>query len=145
MKARDAMSSPVLTLRMDEPIDRAAQLLCENGFTSLPVVDDDDQLVGIVTESDVIREQLPLDPSWRGGPSAGGLRPSARTVGQVMTTPVESLTPGAEIADAARMMVDERIRSLPIVDGHGVVGILTRRDVLRSRLSNGPTLPPVAG
>lgn len=129
------MSSPVLTLGMAEPVERAAQLLCEHGFTSLPVVDDDGRLVGIVTEADVIRDQLPVDPSWRGGLPARGFRAGVRTVGEVMTTPVESLTPGAEIADAARMMVDERIRSLPIVDGRGVVGILTRRDVLRSRLN----------
>jgi CBS domain-containing protein len=49
-----------------------------------------------------------------------------------MTSPVESLTPGAEAVDAARIMVDERIRCLPIVDGRHVVGILTRRDLLEA-------------
>lgn len=47
-----------------------------------------------------------------------------------MTSPVESLTPGADAADAAEIMLDERIRCLPIVDGHGVVGVITRRDLL---------------
>ena len=53
-----------------------------------------------------------------------------------MTSPVESLTAGADVADAARMMVDERIRCLPIVDGDGLVGILTRRDVLRAAVAH---------
>ncbi len=147
MKARDAMSSPVLTVPTAELVDRAAALLCENGFTSLPVVDDDGRLVGIVTEADLIRVQLPAQPQWRASAPVADTRPAGRTVGEVMTTPVESLTPGADVADAARMMVDQRIRSLPIVDGHGVVGILTRRDVLRSGLNppfvvrNGPVLP----
>jgi len=141
MKARDAMSSPVLTVRTIESIDRAAALLCEHGFTSLPVVDEDGRLVGIVTESDVIRVHLPAQPQWRAGPAVSDTRPTGRTVGAVMSSPVESLTPGADVADAARMMVDRRIRSLPIVDGHGVVGILTRRDVMRSRLASGPVQP----
>jgi CBS domain-containing protein len=139
MKARDAMSSPVLTVRTIESVDRAAALLCENGFTSLPVVDDDDRLVGIVTEADVIRVHLPAQPQWQAGAPGVDTRRTGRTVGEVMTSPVESLTPGAEVADAARMMVDQRIRSLPIVDGHGVVGILTRRDVLRSGLNPAAT------
>ena len=53
-----------------------------------------------------------------------------------MTSPVESLTAGADVADAAQIMVDERIRCLPIVDGYGVVGILTRRDVLRAAIAD---------
>jgi len=53
-----------------------------------------------------------------------------------MTTPVESLTAGADVADAARIMIDERIRCLPIVDGYGLVGILTRRDLLRAALAH---------
>jgi CBS domain-containing protein len=53
-----------------------------------------------------------------------------------MTTPVESLIAGADVADAARIMIDERIRCLPIVDGYGLVGILTRRDLLRAALAH---------
>ena len=49
-----------------------------------------------------------------------------------MTSPVESLTSGADVADVARMMLDEHIRCLPIVDGLTVVGVITRRDLLRA-------------
>lgn len=72
-------------------------------------------------------------------PDRGGRAPSLPatvTVAEVMSTPVESLTPGADIADAARMMVQERIRCLPIVDGIRLVGIITRRDLLRATMSH---------
>jgi CBS domain-containing protein len=54
------------------------------------------------------------------------------TVGEVMTSPVESLTPGADVADAVQIMLEERIRSLPVVDGRKIVGVVTRRDLLRA-------------
>ncbi|MEO7376317.1 MAG: CBS domain-containing protein [Nakamurella sp.] len=108
----------------------AARMLVDGGFTAAPVVDDDGRLVGIVSESDLLRYRLPDDPHRIDGrrrrtPPAVGL------VVDAMTTPVESLTPGADIADAVRIMLAERIRCLPVVDGTGVVGIVTRRDLLR--------------
>ena len=55
-----------------------------------------------------------------------------RSVADVMTTCVESLTPGADVKDAADIMVNERIRCLPVVDGYNVVGVITRRDLVRA-------------
>jgi len=132
MLARDVMSSPVVTVRSWTPLAAATSLLVSNGFTAVPVIDDDDRLIGIITEADLLRDRVPPDPRRTGGnaPDDRGQR-RPRTVGEVMSTPVESLTPGADIADAAHIMIDERIRCLPIVDGHHVVGIITRRDLLR--------------
>ncbi|MEP6981478.1 MAG: CBS domain-containing protein [Nakamurella sp.] len=108
----------------------AARMLVDGGFTAAPVVDADGRLVGIVSESDLLRYRLPDDPH-----RVDGLRrrtpPAVGLVVDAMTTPVESLTPGADIADAVRIMLAERIRCLPVVDGTGVVGIVTRRDLLR--------------
>jgi len=135
MKAREVMSSPVVTVTTSTGVKAAGELLCANGFTALPVVDDDGWLVGIVTEADLIRDRVPPDPRVYGS------RPSHRAaspllVGDVMTSPVESLTAGADISDAARIMVDERIRCLPIVDGGAPLGIITRRDLLRVALAH---------
>lgn len=101
----------------------------------MPVLDDDDRLVGIVSEADLIRRPLPPDPRKHPHWMGGGHEAVPSTVAEVMTTTVESLTPGADVADVARMMVDEHIRCLPIVDGSGVVGVITRRDLLRSALA----------
>lgn len=127
MRVRDVMSHPVITVAPTTEAAIAARVLYSHGFTALPVVDVG-RLVGIVTEADLITAP-PEDGAhrWRRGSATGPLR-----VGEVMTSPVESLTPGAEAVDAARIMVDERIRCLPIVDGRHVVGILTRRDLLEA-------------
>jgi CBS domain-containing protein len=135
MKAREVMSHPVVTVADSAGVATAAQLILTRGFTALPVVDDDDRLVGIVTEADVIRDRIPADPRMYYGQFPKHTRPSSDTVADVMTTPVESLTPGADVAEAAQMMLDQRIRAVPIVDGHHVVGILTRRDLVRAAMA----------
>jgi len=134
MQARDVMSRPVVTVTTSTTVAAAAALLCAKGFTAFPVDDDDDRLVGIVTEADLIRDRIPADPRVHGWHVPA--HSSVPLVQDVMTVPVESLTAGADVSDAARMMVDERIRCLPIVDGYRVVGILTRRDLLRTALSH---------
>ncbi len=134
MKARDVMTHPVVTVLTSTTLAEAARLMSTNGFTALPVVDDDGRLVGIVTEADLIKDRMPPDPRrqyWRtrNSPSASA------SVEHVMTTPVESLTPGADTADAVEIMLRQHIRCLPIVDGQHLVGIVTRRDLMRSAFS----------
>src|ERR1700712_2724930 len=131
MKARDVMSHPVIAVRADVSVQLAAEILTRHGFTGLPVTDDDDHLVGIVTEADLLRDRIAPDPRAHPRPRP---RRIARVpiVADVMTTTVESLTAGADASDIARIMLDEGIRCLPIVDGRRVVGIVTRRDLLRS-------------
>src|SRR6476469_5270735 len=140
MKARDVMTQPVVTVLTSTTLAEAAQLLSSHGFTALPVVDDDGRLVGIVTEADLIKDRMAPDPRrqyWRPrrSPSA------AAAVEKVMTTPVESLTPGADAADAVQIMLREHIRCLPIVDGQQLVGIVTRRDLMRSAFALGRVVP----
>jgi CBS domain-containing protein len=132
MLARDVMTRPVISTLTTTSLIEATHVLIDNGFTALPVIDDEDgRLVGIITEADLLRDRIAGDPRRT---RVVGTRPGnqPRTVADVMTSPVESLTAGADISDAARIMVDERIRCLPIVDGYGVVGVITRRDLLRA-------------
>jgi CBS domain-containing protein len=58
MRARDIMTSPVITVRPAMTIKEAARLLATHGFTALPVVDDDERLIGIVTEADLVRDRI---------------------------------------------------------------------------------------
>lgn len=131
MRARDIMTSPVITVRPDCSIKRAAGLLAAHGFTALPVVDDDDRLVGIVTEADLVRDRIPPDPRAHilpGYQQADG--PVTTTVGEVMSTPVTAMGPGTDVAVLAVALLDARQRSMPIVEGSKVVGIVTRRDIV---------------
>lgn len=132
MRARDVMSHPVVTVAPSATAADAAELLCSRGFTALPVVDDD-RLVGIVTEADLIGIGVPPDRGLDDRPD-GPL--NAVLVRDVMTGPVQSLSPDADLVDAARVMLDQRIRVLPVVDGQRVAGILTRRDLLRAAVTH---------
>ncbi|MGW4490019.1 CBS domain-containing protein [Amycolatopsis sp. NPDC004368] len=130
MRARDLMSAPVVTVHPWVPAKEAAEVLFEHGFTALPVVDDDERLIGIVTEVDLIRGRIPADTRsahLRPEPPA----PVDTTVEQVMSTPVTAMSSGTDVADLCEALVDAKIRAMPIVDGSRVVGIVTRGDVVR--------------
>ncbi|MEV4603362.1 CBS domain-containing protein [Amycolatopsis sp. NPDC049253] len=130
MRARDLMSAPVVTVHPWAPAKEAAEVLSEHGFTALPVVDDDERLIGIVTEADLIRGRIPADTRsayLRPEPPA----PVDTTVEQVMTSPVTAMSSGTDVAELCQALVDARIRAMPIVDGSRVVGIVTRGDVVR--------------
>ncbi|OKK01374.1 CBS domain-containing protein [Amycolatopsis sp. CB00013] len=130
MRARDLMSAPVVTVTPGTTAKHAAELLAENGFTALPVVDEDERLIGIVTEADLIRNRFPHDV--RSGSEHEARPRPGLTVAQVMTTPATGMSTGADAADVGRALLDGRIRAMPIVDGAKVVGILTRGDFVRA-------------
>ncbi|SDP46345.1 CBS domain-containing protein [Nakamurella panacisegetis] len=135
MRARDIMSTPVVSVPPDLSVADAAKLLAQRGFTALPVVDDGSRLVGIVTEADLIRERVPPDPRIRGFAAPVSGTRSTPVVGEVMTSSVRSFPPDADVADIADMMVTDRIRCLPIADDGRVVGVITRRDLLESAVA----------
>jgi len=136
MRARDVMSAPVVTVTTETLVKDAAKLLIDRDFTALPVVDEDDRLIGIVTEADLVRDRFPRDPRFRhtylaelAELAAGGL--PGNTVGAVMTTPVTALSAGTDVVEVVTVMLNERVRAIPIVDGSTIVGIVTRRDLVR--------------
>ncbi|NKQ51814.1 CBS domain-containing protein [Amycolatopsis sp. K13G38] len=128
MRAQDVMSRPVVTVTPQTRAKRAAELLAANGFTALPVVDDDDRLIGIVTEADLIGDRFPHDPRYQGPDTAR----AGELVGDVMSTPATSMSPGADLVLVCRALLDAKIRAMPIVDGSRVVGIITRGDIVRT-------------
>jgi CBS domain-containing protein len=132
MRAKDLMSQPVVTVGPQDSAHDAAALLARHGFTAMPVVGPDGDLVGIVTEADLMRGRILADPRTR------HTQPTAppRTVGDIMATDVVVMTEGTDVAEVARVMLDGRLRAVPIVrdmpDGARLVGILTRRDLMRA-------------
>lgn len=146
----EVMSRPVWTIRMRASVSEAAAVLVERGFTALPVIDDAGHLVGIVTEADLLRERSTADHATAHPDVPGPM--TSPTVSDVMSTPVLTLTPQSDVDDAARLMVDKRLRAVPVVEGSTVVGIVTRRDVLRpvvpqqhvSTATSGRRPPPLA-
>jgi CBS domain-containing protein len=131
MRARDIMTAPVTTVRPETPLKEAAAMLAGNGFTALPVVDGEDRLVGIATEADLVRDRVPRDPRALCHPGEELPTVATTTVGEVMTTAVVAMSPGTDVAVLAKALLDAGYRSMPIVDGSRVVGIVTRRDIVR--------------
>ncbi len=125
------MSSPVMTVRATDLVKDVAALLAGHGFTCLPVVDDDGALIGVVTEADMVQGQIPHDPRSELLRTELHQPPPPATVSEVMTTDVRAVPATADLADVAAMMVHDKLRSLPVLDGEELVGIITRRDLVR--------------
>jgi CBS domain-containing protein len=119
MHARDVMSRPVVSIGAGATVLEAITALTEHGFAAVPVVDDGEHVVGIFSESDGLRaEHLRTAP-----------------VTEVMTTPVEVTTPDADVATIAERMLAGHLRSVPVVEEGLLVGIVARRDLLRTMVS----------
>jgi CBS domain-containing protein len=140
MKAHELMTTEVLTVGPDTSVRAAAATMAANRVTSLPVVDDDGRLIGIVSEIDLIRDRLPRDPRSHLAVNTQPQPDPAQVVSQVMTEVVECLGGGADTADVAALMVDNDIRAVPIVDGGTLIGIVSRRDLLRTLLRDDAVL-----
>ncbi|WP_280247914.1 CBS domain-containing protein [Nocardia abscessus] len=125
MYARDVLSRPVVTARPETPLSQATALLTAHGFAALPVVDEQGRVVGMLAESDA----LAADPGI-----------GTATVEQVMSAPVEVVTPGTDTATIASRMLTGQLRSMPVVEAGLLVGIVSRRDLLRALISDDATI-----
>jgi CBS domain-containing protein len=134
MRVRDLMSEPVFTVRSTDPVEAAAALLADRRITAAPVVDNDGRVVGMVSEGDLLRNRVPEDPTahLRPAPEPAAHRPCV--VAEVMTRNVFTAWPVEDVADVAQTMIDHNVRSVPVLDGGRLVGIVSRRDILRAVL-----------
>jgi CBS domain-containing protein len=133
MRARELMTTSVVGVGPNATVKEAAQLLATHGFTTLPVVDADDRLLGVVTEADLLRNRLQPDPrNLIHDRPPQPIRPAPPTVTGVMTTEVVTAARDTHAAELGRMMVERHLRAVPVVDGDRLVGIVSRVDVLRT-------------
>jgi CBS domain-containing protein len=128
------MTEDPLVLLDDLPVRTAALLLFHLEVSGAPVVRADGQLVGVLSERDLLeKEALPPDRLGKQGMTAARRR-DALTVGEACTRPAVTTVPDVPLRDAARTMVRKGISRLVVVDGSRVAGILTRHDVLQALL-----------
>jgi CBS domain-containing protein len=133
MRALEIMSRPVITVHPWTTVREAAAIITQRVITALPVVDADDHLVGIVSEGDLIWHRVPADPDAHLARAAGaGVTDPPGSVADVMATLVITMPTDATAADLAQAMLDYDVHSIPIVSDKAVVGIVSRRDVLRT-------------
>lgn len=132
MLVNEVMTTPVVTVRDDDTVRRAAEVLLEHRIASAPVLDAEDRLVGIVSEADLLRGRTGRDPRAHLRPVGPDPEPPATTVAAVMTTRPLSVRSGADVDDASRLLLEHGIKAAPVVEGHRVVGVVARRDLLKS-------------
>src|SRR3954471_23549647 len=118
------MTREVVAVGPDTSAKYAAEVMADRGFAALPVTDDDDQVIGIVAEADVLRDRMPADPRLhaRRDPEVPAA-PPALLVRGVMTGHVRMVDAGADIADVARLFVEDRLRSVPVLEHGRLAGI----------------------
>ena len=135
MQVREVMTRDVITVAPDTPVKEVGELLASWGFAAVPVVDADDRLVGLVAEADILRDRMPHDPRLhlRRDAAADAVGPSPPdTARGVMATHVRSVDVAADVSDVAAMLLGEKLRSVPVLDGQKLAGIVSRRDLLRA-------------
>jgi CBS domain-containing protein len=120
-KIGQIMSKPVCTVEPDEKLSSAVAIMDNNNIGSVVVLDGE-TAIGIITEGDVV-EQI-----------SKGAQVLLEPVKQVMSKPLITGTPDMTVQDAVNLMLEKRIRQLPIVEGSKLVGIVTDRDLMRSVL-----------
>ncbi len=115
--ARDLMSSPVRTIRPETTIEQAQRILFRYGHSGLSVVDENDELVGIISRRDL---DLALHHGFSHAPVKG-----------YMTRNIKTITPDTLLPEIESLMVTYDVGRLPVLDEGQLIGIVTRTDVLR--------------
>ena len=130
MFVKDVMSTPVFSVHEGTSVREALRLLDKHAITSLPVVDRDGALVGVVSEADLLRDTVPHDPRRRMLPTVVPEDAPARTVSEVMTSRPVTVGPTDDLATAVELLTSTSVKSAPVVDHGRLVGMVSRRDVV---------------
>ena len=131
MKVRELMNRNLMTISESTSCHEAIRRMHRARVRHLPVLNDDGALVGVVTDRD-LRHYL-FRPHVREGIGATSIEVllNAVTVDEIMSAPVLTVDAADEVTDATRMMLEDKIGSLPVTEGGRLVGIITETDLLR--------------
>jgi CBS domain-containing protein len=150
MKARDVMVSPVVTVKASASVKEVAKLLLERRVSAVPVVDDNDKIVGIVSEGDLLHRaesHTERRRSWWLFALTGEdtlaheyVKAHARKVADVMTSKMITASPDTPLAALAALMETNAIKRVPIVNDGQLVGIVSRSNLVQAVASVPPAL-----
>lgn len=144
MLAKEVMKKEVITVKPDTAVNQIAKLLYENNISGVPVVNDENKLLGVVSETDLITKvsgpHLPAHIQLLGG-IIYLARPheiedelnkiKAVTAGEIMTKELITTDEEAEVSEVAALMVENKVNRIPVVSkDKKLVGIITRHDLL---------------
>lgn len=150
MKARDVMTSPVVTVKPTTSVKEVAGLFLERRISGVPVVDDQQKLVGIVSEGDLVhRSEISTQrrrPWWLvlmagdEGSAAEYIKAHAKKVADIMTRKVITAGPDAPLHEIAETLEKYGIKRLPIVRDGELVGIVSRANLVQAIATSGSKL-----
>ena len=143
--ARDIMTRKVVTLTQEQTVTEAAKMLSKNRIGGAPVLDNEGKVIGIVSESDLIIQDVKLHfPNYVQFLDSyiylGSLarfestlkKAVAAKVKDIMTTEVTTTIPEASVGDIATLMVRQNVSLLPVLKDSRLVGIISKGDIVRS-------------
>jgi len=122
------MNSPVFVVSPGDTVARARNLMLKHKISRLPVVDEDSGLAGIITKKDIGYRLRQTEPIWRRRPI------DSIPVSVLMTPDPVTVTMDTSISAVASLMLDRDISGIPVVDASGMVGILTKSDLMKSAM-----------
>ncbi len=134
----DLMTKDVVTVKKGTSLDEAARRLTGLRISGMPVVDDEDRVIGVIGELDII-----IAKQGKKGPGVRDLlrrmtgepvpkRKTGSTAGEIMSAPPVTIRQQADVLEAARILEAKRIKRLPVVDDNGrLIGVISRADVVR--------------
>ena len=146
MRAMDVMTTNVITVEPDTAVQELATLLSDRGISGVPVLDRDNRVVGVVSEGDLLhraetgterrtqrRRSRWLDNFASDQAAARDyVKAHGRTVREIMTRDVISVSDTTELADIATLLETRRIRRVPVVRDGQLVGIFSRANLVRA-------------
>ena len=122
LTVREYMTHDPVTLRPEMSVHEARQILLGHDISGAPVLDERARLVGILTERDIIGAVF----------RASYFQEPGSRVADCMTAQVETLEADVRIEEAAERFLKSRLRRFPVVEENRVIGLISRRDVLRA-------------
>ena len=147
LKVKDIMTKNVIAASPETPVKEAARLMYLNGLTGLPVLDANDDLVGIITENDLVKLEGPLHvPNFLGilgsliyldNPADGDEIQkqletlTATTIDKLMTEDVVTISSQATVQDLTELFLHKKGNPIPVVDDGKLVGIVSRADIVK--------------
>lgn len=121
MKICDIMSNRVISIEQHEPVSAAAKLLKSCNVGSLPVCDEKGRLRGMITDRDIVIRCV-----------AAEVDPKDTKISEIMSRSISTVSPFDEVDSAVRLMSEDQIRRLPVLDEGRLVGMVTLCDMARS-------------
>ncbi len=145
--AKDIMTKEVITASPDDDVEKVARLLAEHQISGMPVVDQEQRVVGMISEADLVLREKKVDPP-RYTEILGAVlylespkkffeelkKVIALEVQELMSPTVYSVDEDAGIDEVASILVEKKVNRVPVLDKeHRLVGLITRQDILRAR------------